>query len=121
MRGEYTLRRDVCCRAIERELPREVVEFTVPSAGMFFWIRITRDTGEHAGKTGLGERIFKKCVEEGVLLVPGGVFKAEEGEGDGGVYFRGTFAAVPFDKLEVGIQRFGKALRDVFNLPPPSS
>jgi len=49
------------------------------------------------------------------------VFKAEEGEGDGGVYFRGTFAAVPFDKLEVGIQRFGKALRDVFNLPPPSS
>jgi len=65
----------------------------------------------------LGERIFEKCIEEGVLLVPGDVFKAEEDKGDSGIFFRGTFAAVPLDELEIGIQRFGKALREIFDLP----
>lgn len=121
MRGEYTQRRDVCCRAIEKYLPKEVVKFTVPAAGMFFWVQIkpTRSGNREnrfEGERGLGERVFKKCVEEGVLLVPGDVFKADLEADDGGIYFRGTFAAVPFDKLEIGIQRFGKALREIFGL-----
>jgi aromatic amino acid aminotransferase I / 2-aminoadipate transaminase len=138
MRGEYTLRRNVCCRAIDKYLPRETIDFTVPAAGMFFWIRIKVPTEMFAGMNGgsgsmgdkegdgmtvekgvgsLGERIFQKCIEEGVLLVPGDVFRAEEGKGDSGIFFRGTFAAVPFDKLEIGIQRFGKVLREIFHLP----
>ena len=131
MRGEYTLRRNVCCKAIEKSLPKEVIDFTVPAAGMFFWIQIKVPSGMQVGdsKSGseggngerrfvrLGERIFEKCIEEGVLLVPGDVFKAEEDKGDSGIFFRGTFAAVPLDELEIGIQRFGKALREIFDLP----
>jgi len=127
MRREYTRRRDICCRAVEKYLPSEVVEFSVPAAGMFFWIKV-RSVRNRQGTmrgnvdTGFGERVFSKCVEEGVLLVPGDVFRAEIMQGgdgvEGEVYFRGTFAAVRFDELEIGIQRFGKALRDIFGLPP---
>jgi aromatic amino acid aminotransferase I / 2-aminoadipate transaminase len=115
MRSEYTKRRDVCCRAIDKYLPKEVMDYTVPAAGMFFWIHVT---GKLDGVTGkeLGDRVFKKCLEEKVLVVPGDVFKATRDDGNDEVYFRGTFAAVPLDKLEVGIQRLGKALRGIFNL-----
>jgi aromatic amino acid aminotransferase I len=35
MRSEYTKRRDVCCRAIDKYLNKNVIEYTVPAAGMF--------------------------------------------------------------------------------------
>jgi aromatic amino acid aminotransferase I / 2-aminoadipate transaminase len=115
MRSEYTKRRDVCCRAIDKYLPEEVMEYTVPVAGMFFWIHIIGSIKGFSSKE-LGEKVFNKCLEEKVLMVPGHVFKAEKSEGKDELYFRGTFAAVPLDKLEMGIQRLGKALRDVFDL-----
>jgi len=64
----------------------------------------------------LGEKVFEKCLEHKVLVVPGDVFKAEQNDGNEDVFFRGTFAAVPHDKLEIGIQRLGKMLEDVFDL-----
>lgn len=91
------------------------MEYTVPMAGMFFWIHIT-GTVQGLGSKELGEKIFQKCLDEKVLVVPGHVFKAIKTEGKDEVFFRGTFAAVPLDKLEIGIQRLGKALREVFNL-----
>jgi|SRR5579862_3251091 len=115
MRSEYTQRRDVCCRAIDKYLPKEVIEYTVPVAGMFFWIHVTA-TVEGVSSKRLGEIILQKCLDEKVLVVPGHVFKANKTDGNDEVYFRGTFAAVPLDKLEVGIQRLGKALREAFNL-----
>jgi aromatic amino acid aminotransferase I len=60
--------------------------------------------------------IFQKCLSEKVLVVPGDVFKANKSDQNDKVFFRGTFAAVPLDKLEIGIQRLGKALDDIFNL-----
>jgi aromatic amino acid aminotransferase I / 2-aminoadipate transaminase len=115
MRSEYTKRRDICCRAIDKYLPKQVMEYTVPAAGMFFWIHVTKSV-DGMNSTQLGEKIFQKCLEYKVLVVPGDVFKANLEEKDEQVYFRGTFAAVPFDKLEIGIQRLGKVLEDVFNL-----
>ena len=41
IRSEYTKRRDVCCRAIDKYLPKQVMQYTVPAAGMFFWIHVT--------------------------------------------------------------------------------
>jgi aromatic amino acid aminotransferase I / 2-aminoadipate transaminase len=115
MRSEYTKRRDVCCRAIDRYMPKEVMDYSVPVAGMFFWIRVT---GRIHGATvkELAERIFEKCLDEKVLVVPGHVFKASPSHDEDEVFFRGTFAAVPLEKLEIGIQRLGKALRDVFDV-----
>lgn len=115
MRLEYTKRRDVCCRMIDKYLPKQVVEYTVPAAGMFFWLRVTGKIDE-LGMEQLGIKVFQKCLENKVLLIPGNVFKADIMDQSEEVFFRGTFAAVPLDKLETGIQRLGKALKDVFNL-----
>jgi aromatic amino acid aminotransferase I / 2-aminoadipate transaminase len=115
MRSEYTKRRDVCCRAIDKYLPKKVMEYTVPAAGMFFWIHVTGKIEGISGKE-LGEKLYQKCLEEKVLVVPGDVFKASKTDGNDEVFFRGTFAAVPLDKLGIGIQRLGKALESVFNL-----
>ena len=115
LRSEYTKRRDVCCRAIDKYVPKSVMEYTVPAAGMFFWIHITGRIDGIRGKQ-LGEMIFQKCLEKKVLVTPGDVFKANTDDGDEEVFFRGTFAAVPLDQLEIGIQRLGNALEDVFNL-----
>jgi aromatic amino acid aminotransferase I / 2-aminoadipate transaminase len=122
IRSEYTTRRDICCRAIDKYLPKSVMEYTVPSAGMFFWIHVTgkkRVSDRLVQGKQLSEILFQKCLDNGVLVVPGEVFKAEISE-DGGehdeVYFRGTFAAVPLDKLELGIERLGNTLKQVFDL-----
>jgi aromatic amino acid aminotransferase I / 2-aminoadipate transaminase len=115
VRSEYTKRRDACCRAIDKYLPNQVMEYTVPTAGMFFWIHVT-GTIDGMGSKQLGETIFQKCLENKVLLIPGDVFRADINDRDEEVYLRGTFAAVPSDKLEIGIQRLGKTLGEVFNL-----
>lgn len=115
IRSEYTKRRDVCCRAIDKYLPKQLMEYTVPAAGMFFWINVTGSIDGFNNKE-LGDKFFQKCLENKVLVVPGDVFKAEINEETDQVFFRGTFAAVPLDKLEVGIQRLGKTFNDIFNL-----
>lgn len=116
IRSEYTKRRDICCRAIDKYLPKPAIEYTVPAAGMFFWIHITKKINGMKGPQ-LRKKIFEKCLEHKVLVVPGEYFKAEVGDDDDDeVYFRGTFAAVSFEKMEAGIQRLGKALEDVFSL-----
>jgi len=91
------------------------MEYTVPAAGMFFWINVTGSIDGVNSKE-LGEKFFQKCLENKVLVVPGDVFKADINEETDQVFFRGTFAAVPSDKLEVGIQRLGKTFQDIFNL-----
>lgn len=115
LRSEYTTRRDICCRAIDKYLPKTVMDYTVPVAGMFFWIHITGRKDGINGKR-LRDIIFQKCLEHKVLVAPGDLFRANTRDDDDEVYFRGTFAAVPLDKLEIGIQRFGKALEDIFSL-----
>lgn len=115
IRSEYTKRRDVCCRAIDKYLPKQLMEYTVPAAGMFFWINVTGSINGFNNKE-LGDKFFRKCLENKVLVVPGDVFKADINEETDQVFFRGTFAAVPLDKLEVGIQRLGKTFNDIFNL-----
>jgi aromatic amino acid aminotransferase I len=56
-------------------------------------------------------------VERGALVTKGSWFYADEGyrEQDG-MFFRATFAAAPFEQIDLAIQRFGAAVRDVFGL-----
>jgi aromatic amino acid aminotransferase I len=103
-------------------LPAEVCSWTVPAAGMFFWVKITAPDGHDVQN--LEGRIFERCLAEKVLIIPGGYFKAEgDPEGlvhcvtDGGeCYFRGTFAAAEESEVVTGIQRFGRSLRREFGL-----
>ena len=124
IRKEYTRRRDVAAEALDQHIPRGVASWTVPTAGMFFWVKITAPQSFwYEGS--LEQIIFERCLEEKVLVIPGGFFKADgDPEGSGGVgleedgtcYFRGTFAAAEEDEVVRGIERFGKSIRAVFDL-----
>ena len=103
-------------------MPREVVSWTVPTAGMFFWVKVTAPLGfKYTGS--LETKIFERCLLEKVLIIPGGFFKAEGDpeavrivDDDGVCYFRGTFAAVEEHLVVQGIERFGRSIRNVFGL-----
>jgi aromatic amino acid aminotransferase I / 2-aminoadipate transaminase len=107
---------------MEKYIPRTVATWTVPAAGMFFWVKITAPAG-YAGKVAVERNLFERCLKNKVLIIPGGFFKAEgdpEGDGagdDSGVcYFRGTFAAVEEKQLVDGIERFGRSICEEFKL-----
>jgi aromatic amino acid aminotransferase I / 2-aminoadipate transaminase len=123
IRKEYTRRRDIAAEALDKYLPHEVTSWTVPAAGMFFWVKITPPSG-YKWRGSLEATLFERCLSEKVLIMPGTFFKAEgdpEGFGSddsasGACYFRGTFAAVEEDEVVRGIERFGKSIRAVFGL-----
>ncbi|KAI9680036.1 MAG: Aromatic/aminoadipate aminotransferase 1 [Caeruleum heppii] len=88
LRKQYTARRDVMVRACERYLPREIVSWEPPAAGMFLWLQI--DWSKHATATSsspdkaiadprpaIENDLFHACVDRGVLLTPGSWFVAE--------------------------------------------
>ena len=108
---------------MEKYLPREVASWTVPGAGMFFWVKVTAPEG-HSWRGSLETTLFERCLREKVLVIPGGFFHAEgdpEGErrvddGSRVCYFRGTFAAAGEDEVVAGIERFGRSIRGEFGL-----
>jgi aromatic amino acid aminotransferase I len=62
------------------------------------------------------EQIFMMSIEKGALVTRGSWFFADEGEEQDKMFFRATFAAAPFDQIDLAIQRFGAAVREVFGL-----
>ncbi|KAL8732690.1 MAG: hypothetical protein Q9166_002666 [cf. Caloplaca sp. 2 TL-2023] len=121
MRLEYTRKRDNIVDACERHLPKEVASWIAPEAGMFHWVKV--DWGKHPlikegkelGLLELEEKIWRACVDKGVLTAKGSWFRTE---GDAGkeMFFRTTFAAAGEKDVEEAVKRFGEALRVDFGL-----
>jgi len=119
IRMEYTKRRDVILEACERFLPREVVSWVPPMAGMFHWLKIDYTKHPHYPAKGveeLEEEIFMASIEKGALVMRGSWFYAEKDVEHGSMFFRATYAAAPFDKIREAVRRFGEALRESFGL-----
>ncbi|KAI1333292.1 PLP-dependent transferase [Xylariaceae sp. FL0255] len=119
LRGEYTRRRDALLDACEKHLPKEVVSWTPPAAGMFHWMRIDHTRHPHASTKNIleiEEEVFNLCIEQGVLACRGSWFLAQKDVGPSGLFFRTTFAAASQDNMDVAIERFGKAVRISFGL-----
>ncbi|KAG7194506.1 uncharacterized protein KQ657_004721 [Scheffersomyces spartinae] len=132
LRAEYTHKRDVAIDSIHKYFPQEVVTYDPPVAGMFFTVSI--DTTKHpkfatdhnSDPAKVEEAIFQQAIKQGCLMIPGSYFKVTPPPDhkltvvDAGsanqIFFRGTYAAVPLDALQVGLENFGKALRVEFGL-----
>ena len=120
IRKEYTTRRDVLLEASERYLPRDIVTWVPPMAGMFHWYKV--DYRQHPdypkkGRAEIEEEIFHEIVEHGTLLMKGSWFCPEgQGENDA-MFFRATYAAAPFDQIREGVYRLGSAIRASFGMP----
>ncbi|KAL8967619.1 MAG: hypothetical protein Q9197_005345 [Variospora fuerteventurae] len=119
LRLEYTGRRDNLLYACETFLPREVVSWNPPAAGMFQWIKVDwrRHPWVREGKTILEieDKIWRTGVEKGVLSAKGSWSRAEADPGED-MFFRTTFAAAGAKDVTEAIRRFGEALRVEFGL-----
>ncbi|KAJ9648314.1 Aromatic/aminoadipate aminotransferase 1 [Coniosporium tulheliwenetii] len=119
IRAEYTKRRDVILAACETHLPKEVVSWVPPMAGMFHWLQVKYEKHpRYPAKsiTELEDEIFMRNVGNGVLMMKGSWFYASSEERHDTLFFRATFAAAPFDRIQEAIRRFGKTLRESFGL-----
>ncbi|KAF5112424.1 hypothetical protein DV495_004773 [Geotrichum candidum] len=124
LRRTYTNKRNAALDAVEAYVPKEIAEWIPPTAGMFFWIKI--DASKHADFVSkydsdpekLELDIYQAGIDHGVLMIPGHWFLVKEKNHPKGtsMFFRGTFASVTEDKLQVGLKLFGEVLRKQFNL-----
>ncbi|KAK3719059.1 Aromatic/aminoadipate aminotransferase 1 [Vermiconidia calcicola] len=121
IRMEYTARRNTILGACERYLPKDIVSWVPPMAGMFHWLQI--DYTKHPAYVArektmdeIEEEIFLKNVERGTLLMKGSWFCGEEGVERDVMFFRATYAAAPFEKIDEAIRRFAGSVREVFGL-----
>lgn len=132
LRAEYTHKRDVAIDAVNKYFPKEVSKFDPPVAGMFFTVNF--DTSKHpdfatkydSDPLKVENALYEAGLQEGCLMIPGSWFKSEGQttppqpptpvEESNWIFFRGTYAAVPLDKLSHGLEKFGLAAKKEFGL-----
>lgn len=134
LRSEYTHKRDVAIDAVDKFFDKSISSYCPPVAGMFFTVKF--DASKHPKfETDFGKdplkvenALYEAGLKQGALLIPGSWFKvtgqtnppqpsvAPVPGSENTIFFRGTYAAVPLDKLVVGIERFGKAASIEFGL-----
>lgn len=119
MRMEYTRRRNVMLEACERYLPKDIVSWVPPMAGMFHWLQIDWRKHPDVDRKSLDEieeDIFQTIVKHGTLLMKGSWFCADRYAPRDTMSFRATYAAAKFDQIDEAIRRFGDAIRDAFDV-----
>lgn len=62
------------------------------------------------------EEIFLASIEQGALVMRGSWFYAQNDVEHDTLFFRATYAAAPFEKIQEAIRRFGDAVRVSFGL-----
>ncbi|KAI2782330.1 PLP-dependent transferase [Daldinia loculata] len=118
MRLEYTRRRDTILAACEKHLPRDIVSWVPPAAGMFLWLKVDHTQHPQASTKSIleiEEEIFNSCIDKGVLAIRGSWFRAERDQPPSGLFFRTTFAAASEAAMDAAIERFGAAVRESFS------
>ncbi|KAF2786405.1 aromatic amino acid aminotransferase 1 [Melanomma pulvis-pyrius CBS 109.77] len=119
IRMSYTKRRDVILQACEKYLPKDVVSWVPPMAGMFHWMKI--DFKKHPDYPSkeietIEEEIFMRVIDHGTLVMRGSWFYADAEDEHQTMFFRATYVAAPAEKIDEGIRRFGEAVRAEFGL-----
>jgi 2-aminoadipate transaminase len=103
VRKVYAERARAMGSALKRELG-DAVAFEQPQGGLFFWARLTGA----GGKVKDAAQFARMAIEQGVAFVPGAPFFARDPDTSS---FRLSFATADVAKIEEGVARLGKALR----------
>lgn len=104
VRKVYGERARVMGDALRRELG-DAIEFVQPQGGLFVWARLTGA----GGKVSNGNELAKRAIEQGVAFVPGAPFYATNPDL---ATLRLSFATADVGKIEEGVGRLGKAIRN---------
>jgi 2-aminoadipate transaminase len=92
-------RRDALVSALRKRIPE--AEFVVPEGGYFLWLSLADDVDTPV--------LLEAAREQGVTFVAGPDFMLEGGRAE----LRLSFAGVPVDRIDEGIQRLARALKSV--------
>ncbi len=98
--GIYRRKRDVMLDALEDYFP-DGVEWTRPDGGMFLWVTLPENVD--------AEKMFPKAIENKVAYVIGSAFFANR---DHKNTMRLNFTYPSEEKLEEGVKRLGKVIRE---------
>lgn len=102
----YRNKRDVMLGALGEQLgPFDGVSWTRPAGGLYVWLRLPEGLD-----TGLGGAFFQKCLDEGVIYVPGAYAFAGEPAAPPTNYARLCFGVPGEAELVEGVRRLAKAL-----------
>ncbi|OAA63963.1 Pyridoxal phosphate-dependent transferase, major domain protein [Cordyceps fumosorosea ARSEF 2679] len=119
LRGVYAQKRDALLAACERHLPRDLVSWTPPAAGMFVWLTVDHAKHPDHGTRKLEDieqEIFDAGIDGGVLVARGSWFRAEQHVPLSGLYFRITYATASPEDMDTATSRFGDAVRSSFKV-----
>ena len=107
IRDVYRQRRAAMTRALEREMP-EGVTFSRPQGGLFLWVELPESLD--------ARQLLSRCLQQEVAFVPGGAFYPNGGRENA---FRLNFSNMPVERIEEGIRRIGRCIREMTATPVP--
>lgn len=99
-RDVYRPRRDAMLAALEEHMPEGVV-WSKPHGGFFVWITLPDAVD--------ADKLFDEAAAKGVIFFPGEWFYPNR---DRAHTIRLSFSTVPEDRIRLGIERLGAAIRD---------
>ena len=99
VKGELKARCDALVSALDEQIPE--AEFVVPDGGYFLWLDLAEGTDSVA--------LLAEAKDHGATFVAGPDFMIE----GGGNSLRLSFASVPADQVNEGVQRLARALESV--------
>ncbi|GIW87315.1 MAG: aminotransferase [Isosphaeraceae bacterium] len=110
LRQIYRRKRDVLLDALAEHFApwRGEVEWTHPQGGLYVWLTLPPDLD-----TGRDSAYFARCLEEGVLYVPGAYCFAGEPVAPPSHHARLTFGVTSPEGLREGVRRMAQALAQV--------
>lgn len=129
IRDVYSRKRNHCIDCIKEHLPDRFYEMTIPTSGMFFWIKMDARRFKcfeacNADPILVEQALWRAGIENNVLLAPGHWFKAKDNtdppqslidlDSDpkrNDIFMRGTFASVSFDDMSSALKSLGDVMR----------
>ncbi|XP_043472014.1 kynurenine/alpha-aminoadipate aminotransferase, mitochondrial-like, partial [Leptopilina heterotoma] len=98
----YRQRRDMMLAAIEKHLTG-LAEWTIPNAGMFFWVKITVLDDVY-------EMVMKQCIDQGIYVLSGHIFYADDKKKCQNIRLCYSYATK--EEIEKGLSLLAKIIKD---------
>jgi 2-aminoadipate transaminase len=114
----YRDKRDAMLDALEKNISASAgISWTRPAGGLYTWVTLPEGMD-----TSRGSAMFEKCVENGVLYVPGDYcFQADENGFVPRNHLRLSFGQVAPEQIGAGIERLAGAMIGVLQEPGRAS
>ncbi|KIM33517.1 hypothetical protein M408DRAFT_326211 [Serendipita vermifera MAFF 305830] len=103
----YRVKRDIFLKSLEKHMTG-LAEWTVPDAGMFFWMKLLLPETATAPDGDSEEVIRQQALKAGVLALPGKCFFAD---GRTTPYVRASFSLLEEADAEEGLRRLAEVVR----------